>query len=71
MRISIIVGIVLIVAGAAVLLLGGTFTSQREVMQVGGMTVSAEEQHFVPPWVAGVVIVAGVVLVGVGVRRKA
>lgn len=71
MRIYILVGVVLIVAGALVLLLGGTFTSQSEVMQVGGMTVSAEEQHIVPSWLAGVVILAGVVLVGVGVGRKA
>ncbi len=71
MRISILVGIVLIVAGALVLFLGGSFTSHREVVHAIGLTVSADQQHTIRPWVAGVAVLAGVVFVGMGVRRRA
>jgi drug/metabolite transporter (DMT)-like permease len=63
-------GAALIIAGAF-LLFGGSFTSRRNVLDVGGLTVTAEEQHSVRPWIAGVVLLAGVVLVVVDVRRKA
>ncbi|MEP7344026.1 MAG: hypothetical protein ABI877_02105 [Gemmatimonadaceae bacterium] len=71
MRLSTIAGIVLVIAGAFVLINGGTFTSRREVLNVGGLKVSAEEQHPIRPWVAGLAVLAGVVLVVNGVRRKA
>ncbi len=70
MRLSTIVGIGLIIAGAFVLVNGGSFTSRREVIKVGGLEVSAEEQHPIRPWVAGLALLAGVALVVTGVRRK-
>jgi hypothetical protein len=69
--IATIAGIALIIAGAFVFLRGGSFTSRRNVLNVGGMTVTAEEQHPIRPWVAGLALVAGVVLVVSGTRRKA
>ena len=71
MRLSTIAGLALIVAGAFVLVRGGSFTSQRNVLEVGGLKVSAEEQHPIRPWVAGVAVLAGVALVVAGVRGKA
>jgi len=70
MRISTIAGLALIVAGAFVFIRGGSFTSHRDVLKVGGLQVSAEEQQPIRPWVAGVAVLAGVALVVAGVRRK-
>ena len=71
MRTSTLAGIALIIAGAFVLLNGGSFTSRRNVLDVGGLKVTAEEQHPIRPWVAGLAVLAGVGLVVTGVRRKA
>ena len=71
MRTSTLAGIALIIAGAFVLLNGGSFTSRRDVLDVGGLKVTAEEQHPIRPWVAGLAVLAGVGLVVTGVRRKA
>ncbi len=70
MRIPLIAGILLILAGAFVLLNGGSFTTRRDVLKLGDLKVSAEEQHPIRPWIAGVAIVAGVALVATGARRR-
>jgi hypothetical protein len=70
MRMSTIAGAVLIVAGAFIFVRGGSFTSRRDVVSVGGLTVAAEEQRPVRPWIAGVAVIAGVALVVVGLGRK-
>ncbi|MDP1859917.1 MAG: hypothetical protein Q8K82_14685 [Gemmatimonadaceae bacterium] len=71
MRPSTIAGIALIVLGAFLFFRGGSFTSRRNVLDVGGLKVSAEEQRPIQPWVAGLAVIAGVALVATGVRRKA
>ena len=71
MRVWIVAGIVLIVAGAFVLLGGGSFTSRRDVLTVGDLKVTAEEQQPILPWVGGLAALAGAGLIVVGVRRKA
>ncbi len=71
MRLSLIAGILLVLAGGFVLINGGSFTTRRDVLKVGDMKVSAEEQHPIQPWLAGTAIVAGVALVAAGARRRA
>ena len=71
MRPFIIAGIALIVAGAFFLVRGGSFTTRRDVLEVGGVTISAEEQHPIMPWVSGLAVLAGVGIVVMGMRRKA
>ena len=66
-----IAGIVLIVLGAFVLLRGASFSSKREVLKVGDLKLTATEQRSVPPWVGGAAIVAGVVLLVAGTRKRA
>ena len=68
---SAMVGLALIVVGAAVYLRGGSFTTNREVLKVGDVSVSAEERSPIAPWVAGLAVLAGIALVTTGVRRKA
>ena len=71
MKPMMIAGIVLIVLGAVTVFTGGlSFGSQRNVMSVGDMHVSTEQQRMIPGWVGGLAIVGGVVLVGVGVQKR-
>ena len=70
MRLSLIAGVALIAIGAFVLINGGSFTSRRDVIKMGDLKVSAEEQHPIRPWVGGVAILAGVGLLVTGKRRN-
>ena len=70
MRLSTISGAALIIAGAFIFIRGGTFTSRRDVTSVGGVTVAAEEQRPIRPWIPGVAIIAGVAVIVVGLREK-
>ena len=68
---SAMVGLALIVIGAAIYLRGLGFTSKREVLKIGDVSVSAEEQSPIAPWVAGLAVLAGTALMTTGARRKA
>ena len=70
MRLPIIAGVLLILAGGYILINGGSFTTRRDVLRLGDLKVSAEEQHPVAPWVAGAAIVSGLALAVSGARRK-
>jgi hypothetical protein len=71
MRRYVIAGIVIIGLGAFVLLRGASFTSRRDVLRVGDVKITADEQQTIPPWIGGVAVLAGVALVVVGMRRRA
>ena len=70
MRPAAIIGIVLLVLGAFVLFRGATYKSKDEVLRVGDLKASVEERHAVPTWVGGVALVAGIVLIASGMRRR-
>lgn len=66
-----IIGIILIVAGAIVLVLRGIhYTKDRDSVNVGPLEVSAEHKGFIPPAVGAIAVVAGIVLVAVGYRKS-
>jgi hypothetical protein len=69
MRASVWVGIALIVAGVAVFLRGG-FTKKEEVLDVGPLEVTRSERQAIPPWVAGIAVAAGVIIVATGLRSS-
>jgi hypothetical protein len=69
MRQLIAAGIVILCLGAFVLLRGASFTSRRDVLKVGDVKVTADEQHSIPPWVGGALMLAGVALIGAGARK--
>ena len=74
MKPAAILGIVLIVVGLAALAYQGvTYTSREKVLDLGPIQATAERSRTVPiPPVLGIVAVAaGVVLVVVGVRKRA
>lgn len=70
MRPLVIAGILLLTLGAFVLIRGGTFTTRRNVLKVGDIKVTADEQQSVPPWVGGLALLAGLGLIVSGARRR-
>ena len=69
MRAAGIIGILLIVFGAIVLVLRGvSYVKDKDKVDLGVATVTTERRGFVPPWVGGVALVAGVVLLFAGRR---
>jgi hypothetical protein len=63
MRRFIVVGIVIVGLGAFVLLRGASFTSRRDVLKVGDVKITADEQQSIPAWVGAVAVVVGLAIV--------
>lgn len=69
MRPAGIIAVLLIVFGAIVLVLRGvSYVKERDKVDLGVATVTTERRGFVPPWVGGVALLAGVVLLFAGRR---
>jgi hypothetical protein len=67
-----IIGIILIVIGVVGFALGGfSFTEKEKVLDVGPIEATAEDKETVPipPLLAGLALVSGVVLVAVSARK--
>ena len=69
MRGSVLLGIALIVIGGTILLRG--LSAPKTILKLGDVSVSAEERSPTIPWIIGLSILAGVVLITTGTRRKA
>lgn len=65
-----LVGILLLVVGAFIVFRGATYKSRDEVLKVGDIKASVEENRAVPTWVGGAAIVAGIVLLAAGMKRR-
>lgn len=73
MRVVTILGVILIVIGTASLIWGGfEIPRSEQVAEVGPVEVEAEttQEVTIPTWLAGLSLVGGVVLVGVGSWKK-
>ena len=71
MRQFLIAGLIVLGLGAFVLVRGGSFTTRRNVLKVGDLKVTADEQQSVPQWVGVAAVVAGVALIIAGTRQRA
>ena len=71
MRPLTLVGILLLALGAFILFRGMSYKSKDEVLKVGDLKASVTEKHTVPTWAGGLAIVAGVVLIAGGMKRRA
>jgi uncharacterized membrane protein len=71
MRPQALIGIVLIILGAVVVFRGMSYSSKDEVLRVGDVKASVESKKAVPTWAGGIAIVAGVVLLAAGMKRRA
>jgi drug/metabolite transporter (DMT)-like permease len=72
MKPATIIGIILIVLGVVGLALGGfSFTEKEKVLDVGPIEATAEDKETVPipPILAGLALVGGVVLLVASARR--
>lgn len=72
MKPGMIVGIILIVVGVIGFALGGfSFTQKEKVLDLGPIEATAEDKETVPipPLLAGLALVGGVVLVAASARR--
>ncbi len=71
MRILILVGVLLAGFGAFVLVRGFSYTKNRSELKVGDFSATVQEKASIPPWVGGVAVAAGIVLIvaGAGKRR--
>ena len=68
-----IVGIVMIVAGAALLAYGGFTTTKREnILEAGPIKVQADvtERHRVPPILSWALLGGGVAVLVLGMKKK-
>jgi hypothetical protein len=70
MRPQALVGIILVVIGAFILFRGVTYKSKDEVLKVGDLKASVEQKRAVPTWAGGVALVAGIVLLAGGMKRR-
>jgi|HubBroStandDraft_6_1064221.scaffolds.fasta_scaffold2273756_1 hypothetical protein len=70
MKVLQIIGAILIAAGLYVLVKGASYPSDKSLFKVGDVEAKIEQHHEVPPWVGGVAIAAGVVLVVVGIGKR-
>lgn len=73
MRSLVTIGVILVILGIAGFVVPRiTFTEERTVLDVGPVEVEAEQQRSVPipDIAAGVAVVAGLVLVGVGASSR-
>jgi hypothetical protein len=70
MRVLQIIGALLIAAGLYVLIQGASYPSDKSLFKVGGVEAKIEEHRAVPPWVGGVGIAAGVLLIVVGIGKR-
>jgi len=68
MRPLTIVGIVVALIGVVITVRGLSVSTQREVLRVGDMQVTAQETRSFPPWSGPVLIVVGVLVAGAGLR---
>jgi len=72
MKPAVIVGVILIILGAVALAYQGiTYTSQEKVVDLGPLKVEAKKEKTIPlpPLLGALLLVGGVVLVAVSVRR--
>jgi hypothetical protein len=68
-----IVGVVMIVAGAALLAYGGFTTTKREnIIDAGPIKLQADvtERHSVPPVIAWALLGGGVIVLVLGLKKK-
>jgi hypothetical protein len=65
-----LIGIVLLAIGAFIVFRGATYKDRDQVLEVGDLKASVEQERAIPTWVGGAALVAGVVLLAAGMRRR-
>jgi hypothetical protein len=69
MRVLQIIGAILILGGLYVLIQSPSYSSEKSVFKIGDVEAKVSRERAVPPWVGGVGVAAGVILIVVGARK--
>jgi hypothetical protein len=70
MRAALTAGLVLIAVGIFLILRPIHYPSDRSVIKLGSFQAKVEEDRTVPEWIGGIVLGAGVVLLGAGLFKR-
>jgi hypothetical protein len=70
MRILQILGVILIAGGLFILIEGASYSSDKSLFKIGGVEAKVSQDHTISPWAGGAALVAGVVLIVAGARKK-
>lgn len=70
MRLRVLLGAAMILAGGFILARGISYTRRTDVVDLGAVRVSADEKRAIPPWIGGVIALAGLMLVFTGGSRS-
>jgi hypothetical protein len=64
-----VIGALLVVLGGWALFGGLSFSKNDTVLQIGGLKAEVQREQPVPQWAGVAAVVAGLVLVGIGLKR--
>jgi drug/metabolite transporter (DMT)-like permease len=70
MRASLIVGLILIVAGIFLILRPPHYSTQQSVLKLGDFEARVQQERTLPAWAGGAVLGAGVVLLGTALFKR-
>ena len=70
MRPYVLLGVVLAVIGGFLFFRGGSFSTRKDVIDIGDVKVTASDEHAAPNWLAPVLVVTGLGLVVFGSMQK-
>lgn len=70
MKASLIAGLVLIAAGIFLILRPPHYASEQSVFKLGDLEAKMQQDRTLPGWVGGVVLGAGIVLLGAGLTKR-
>ena len=70
MKTSLIAGLVLIAAGVFLILRPPHYSSEQSVLKLGDLEAKVQQERTLPDWVGGIVLGAGVVLLGAGLIKR-
>lgn len=70
MRIRLLIGAALILAGGIIIARGLHYTTRHNMLDMGDVHVSMDEQKPVSPWIGGVLALVGLGLVITGGSRR-
>ena len=70
MKASLIAGLMLIAVGTFLIVRPPHYASEQSVFKLGQLEAKMQREQTVPAWVGGVVLGAGIVLLGVGLVKR-
>ena len=70
MRASLLAGLVLIAAGIFLILRPPHYAREQSVLKLGDLEAKVQQERTLPDWVGGVVLGAGVVLLGTALIKR-